>query len=297
LIVPAPLVPGDHVRVISPSGPFDRALVLRGLGWLSSRYDVHFDSGLFARDGYLAGTDARRLAELNTALGDQNARAIFATRGGYGLARIAHAADVGALRDRPKWLVGFSDITALHVEAARVGVASLHAANIAGLGRDDAEGHTDFIRALEHPGELRRFADLKRVRSGNTVGIVTGGNLAVLFGCAAAGRLSLPDQSILLLEDIGEAPYRVDRMLSALLVSGALDRVAGVIVGDFVDAPAGKYGVDVEAVLEERLRELRVPVVSGFPVGHGKRNVPVHFGLNAQIDADAGTVSLGGPPS
>jgi muramoyltetrapeptide carboxypeptidase len=293
VIVPKPLQAGDAVRVISPSGPFDRALVLRGLGWLSSRYRVTFDPGLFERSGYLAGPDARRITELNLALRDRDARAILATRGGYGLTRIAHAADVGALREDPKWLVGFSDITALHVEASRVGIGSLHAANVAGLGRGDTATRAEFITALERPDAPRRFTGLRCLRGGTATGAVFGGNLTVLFACAAAGRLVVKPESILLIEDVGEAPYRIDRMLSALLASGTLDGVTGVLVGDFVDAPPGKYGVSVDDVLAERLGALGVPVVSGFPVGHGRANVPVHLGLPAEIDANAGAVRLG----
>jgi len=267
--------------------------VLRGLGWLSSRYRVEFDSGLFARSGFLAGTDARRLSELNLALRDREARAILATRGGYGLTRIAHAADVGALRANPKWLVGFSDFTALHVEATRAGVGSIHAANVAGLGRGDAAARAEFVNALECPDAPRRYTGLRCLRSGAATGPIVGGNLAVLFGCAAAGRLTIASGSVLLIEDVGEAPYRVDRMLSSLTASGALDGVTAVVAGDFVDAPPGKYGVPVEDVLSERLSALGVPVVAGFPVGHGRHNVPIHLGLPAEIDGTAGTVRLG----
>lgn len=293
MIVPRSLEPGDCVRVVAPSGPFDRALVLRGLGWLSSRYRLRFDRGIFERSGYLAGTDERRLSELNAAVRDPEARAILATRGGYGLTRIAHAADLGALRADPKWLVGFSDITALHVEAGRAGVASIHGANVASLGRGDAAARSAFVTALEKPDAPRLFSGLRCLRGGKTTGRVFGGNLTVLFACAAAGRLAVELGTILLIEDVGEAPYRVDRMLSALLASGKLDRVAGVIAGDFVDAPAGKYGVDIDAVLHERLCALGVPVVTGFPVGHGRHNVPVHLGMPAKVDADAGMVRLG----
>jgi muramoyltetrapeptide carboxypeptidase len=123
---------------------------------------------------------------------------------------------------------------------------------------------------------------------------VTGGNLTVLFACAAAGRLCIPRGSLLLLEDVGEAPYRVDRMLSALLVSGALDGVAGVILGSFIDAPPGRYGVAVEDVLRERLEPLAVPVVAGFPSGHGVLNESVHLGLPARVDGSLGTLDFSG---
>jgi muramoyltetrapeptide carboxypeptidase len=96
-----------------------------------------------------------------------------------------------------------------------------------------------------------------------------------------------------MLEDVGEAPYRVDRMLSALLSSGLLDRMAGVIVGDFSDAAAGRYGIAIDEVLRERLDPLCVPVVARFPVGHARSNVPVHLGMNAEVDANRGVVRLG----
>jgi muramoyltetrapeptide carboxypeptidase len=296
LIVPRALRPGDRVHVVAPSGPFDRTLVLRGLGWLRDRYDVVFGSGLFRRDGFLAGSDSRRLEELRGAFDDRAAQAVVAARGGYGLTRIAHALGGCAFREEPKWVVGFSDITALHVEAQRAGVASLHAHNLSGLGRGDDRGRAEWLRALEHPREHRAFKGLTPWRPGTARGPIAGGNLTVLFTCAAAGRLSLPDGAVLLLEDVSEAPYRVDRMLSALLASGALDRVSAVLVGDFTDSPAGRHGVPVEAVLRERLEPLAVPVLAGFPAGHGRRNVPVHLGLPAHLDATMGMVTFGDPP-
>src|SRR5690606_10273531 len=135
---PPPLRPGDRVRIIAPSGPFDRALLLRGAGWLAERYRVEFDGGIFSRQGFLAGSDARRLGELDAALRTPELGAVISARGGYGLSRIVYQADLAALRRYPKWIVGFSDVTALHLEASRVGVMSMHAHNAAGLGRADA---------------------------------------------------------------------------------------------------------------------------------------------------------------
>ncbi|MET0793976.1 MAG: LD-carboxypeptidase, partial [Polyangiaceae bacterium] len=212
-VIPAPLQKGSRLRVIAPSGPFDRSLVLRGMGWLGARYRVEFDWSIFERTGFLAGSDARRLDELNRALGDPNLDAIVAARGGYGLTRIAHLADYGAFLRHPKWIVGFSDVTALHVEAASLGIASIHGPNAAALGRSDDWTRQRFIRALESPTAGTVHEGLSTLRAGVARGCLAGGNLSLLFTCQATGRLKLPPGAILLIEDVTEASYRVDRML------------------------------------------------------------------------------------
>lgn len=290
-VIPAPLQKGSRVRVIAPSGPFDRTLVLRGMAWLGQRYRVEFDWSIFERNGFLAGSDARRLDELNAALNDPTLGAIVAGRGGYGLTRIAHLADYGALRRAPKWIVGFSDITALHVEATALGIASLHGPNAAALGRSDDWTHRRFLAALERPSEPLGFEGLSARRSGSASGLLVGGNLSLLYACQAAGRLRLPEHCILALEDVTESSYRVDRMLSALLASGALDRVAGVVIGDFTDCPDA-HRVSVQQVLDERLGVLGVPVLAGLPFGHDRYNAFVPLGAYAELDATTGRLTL-----
>jgi muramoyltetrapeptide carboxypeptidase len=294
-IVPPPLRPGARVAVIAPSSPFDRALVLRGMGWLAERYRLSFDRDLFDRKGYLAGSDERRLSELDARLRDPDLGAVIVARGGYGLGRIAHRADWAALRRAPKWLVGFSDATVLHVEALRVGVASLHAHNTAGLGRGDSRRRERLRDALEAPESVRSVGGLVAWAPGTARGPLVGGNLTVLFTCLASGRLRFPPGAVLVIEDVTEQAYRVDRMLTALLVSGALDRIAGVVVGDFTDCPPSR-GVTVEEVLRERLLSLRVPVAAGLPFGHHEENEPFVIGAPATLDANAGTLRTGRGP-
>jgi len=292
VVIPAPLERGSRVRVIAPSSPFDRTLVLRGMGWLAERYRVEFEWSMFERSGFLAGNDERRLAELNRALVDPTLSAIIAARGGYGLTRIAHRADSGALRRHPKWLIGFSDLTALHVEAAAVAVASMHGPNAAGLGRSDAWTRSRFIRALEAPHARVHYRGLQSVAPGRAEGRLAGGNLTLLFSCQAAGRLRLPAGALLLLEDVTESSYRIDRMLSALIASGALDRVRGVVLGDFTDCPAGPYRVPVEHVLRDCLLPLGVPIVSGLQFGHDRHNEFIPLGAPAVLDSDAGSLEI-----
>jgi muramoyltetrapeptide carboxypeptidase len=283
---PPPLRPGARVRVVAPSSPFDHALVRRGMAWLGERYRVEFDPRIFGPPGLFAGSDERRLAELNAALCDPALAAVVAARGGYGLTRIVHAIDIAALEAAPKWIVGFSDITALHLEATRAGVVSLNAHNAAGLGRGWTPRREEWRRALEEPLAPRRFGALEAWRSGSAEGPLVGGNLTLLFVAQASGRLALPDGAIVLLEDVGEPSYRVDRMLTALLVSGALDRAAGCVVGSFTDCSPGRHGIEVHDVLRERLLRLGVPVYAGLPVGHGRDNSPLPLGAPARLGDD-----------
>jgi muramoyltetrapeptide carboxypeptidase len=247
---------------------------------------------LFARDGYLAGSDRRRITELQKAL-DSDVQAVVAARGGYGLARIASLVDWRVVMRRPKWLVGFSDFTVLHAESWRRGLATVHAPMVCSLGRATTTARRQWLDTLEDPMSERRWEGLARWSGGRAVGTLVGGNLAILHSMAAAGRLRLPKGAVVLLEDIGERPYRVDRMLTDLMAGGHLRRAAGVIVGDFTDCAAGPDGRTVEQVLRERLGVLGVPVAAGFPIGHGKRNDAVVFGHRARLDARRGVCAIG----
>ncbi len=293
MLLPPPLRPGDRLRLVAPSSPFDRTLVYRGLSFLRTRYRVPHAAAAFQRDGFLAGNDALRLAELQHALDDPGAAAVVAARGGYGLTRLVDQIDLSGLLRHPKWLIGFSDFTALHVEAARAGIATMHAHNVAGLGRGDARARNEWTFALENPTQPRVVGDLEVWRSGDAAGPLFGGNLTLLCTCAAAGRLQPPDGAVWFLEDVTETSYRIDRMLSALMTSGALRSAAAVLVGDFTDCSAGLYGVPARSVLQERLSTLGVPVRAGIRAGHGRFNLPLCLGATARIDGS--TLHLGGP--
>lgn len=292
MIRPPALKPGDRVAVIAPSGPFEPALGWRGLGWLAHRYRVVFSRNIFRPDGYLAGSRQRRAEELSLALADPNTRAVVAMRGGYGLHQIAHLPDWSAFASSPKWIVGFSDITALHVETARAGIMSMHAPMVALLGRGCHVDRCRWLEALETPAQARQWTDLDVMHRGAASGTLFGGNLTVLHACAVTGRLHVPQDSILFLEDVTERPYRIDRMLTTLLVGGHFKNVRGVALGQFTDCQPGADGVRVERVLRDVLSELNVPVISGLPIGHGLRNEPIIIGARATIDADGAAASL-----
>jgi muramoyltetrapeptide carboxypeptidase len=294
-VIPPALRPGATVRVIAPASPFDRTLALCGIAFLGERYRVQFDWRMFEKDGFLAGSDKRRHAELAQAIAAPEVSAVIAARGGYGITRIANDVDFGALRRAPKWLVGFSDVTALHLEAQAVGVASLHAHHVAGLGRGDAHARAHWLDALEAPLAPRTLTG-QVLRAGKARGPLVGGNLTVLFTCAVTGRLRLPPGAILALEDVTEVSYRIDRMLSALRVGGHLRGISGVALGSFTDCPPGQHGVTVEQVLARELASWGVPVVTGLPFGHDLPNQPLLLGAEAELDAEAGCLRMGQLP-
>lgn len=286
ILFPPPLRPGDTIAVVAPSSPFEHVLGWRGLGFLAERYRLRFDRrALFARRGYLAGDDAGRREALASALSDPGVAAVLAARGGYGANRFAHELDFAALRDRPRWIIGFSDVTALHVEASRAGVASLHASHLTTLGRSDARARAGLVDALEAPLRTRAFEGLAAVVPGRAEGPLFGGNLTMLHACAAAGRLAVPAGAILFLEDVTERPYRIDRMLTTLAVGGHLSRAAGFLVGEFTQCDPGSDRVTAAEVIRERLATFRVPVAAGAPIGHGLVNEPVVVGAPTLLDA------------
>jgi muramoyltetrapeptide carboxypeptidase len=292
ILIPPPLARGDRIVAIAPSSPFEHAPVLRGLGWLAERFDVRYRRSMLERAGYLAGSDERRAAELAEALVDPSVRLVIAARGGYGALRFAHRLPWAELRRSPKWICGFSDVTALHVEASRVGVATLHGPHLGALGRSDARARGSFLDACAAPAIRRAWNDLAPIAAGRASGPLFGGNLTVLHACAAAGRLVVPDRAIVVLEDVTERPYRIDRMLTTLRTGGFFDRAGGFVLGDFTSCEPGSDGVSVRDVVAAGLVPIGAPVAGGLPIGHEVRNDPIVLGLEAELDVSAERAAL-----
>ncbi len=245
---------------------------------IAARYDV-IDCGGVA-DG--AVDDARRLAGLRRALVEEDVRAVFCARGGYGLLRVAANIPEGP----PRAVVGFSDVTVLHAALWRRGVVSVHGPNVTTLGRlEDADSDALFA-LLENPVAPPPIAGLRMIAPGVARGPLVGGNLAMLSHLI--GTPLWPDLrgAVVFLEDVNEEPYRVDRMLTHLRLAGALEGVAGIACGEFFACG------DAEAVLAERLGELGVPVVAGIPTGHGTRNRALPHGACVALDAEAGILTF-----
>lgn len=281
---PASLGPGSIVAVVAPASPFDREELFRGLAWLRTRYRLTLSSSILTRSGYLAGDDARRAAELARAMRDPAVEAIVCARGGYGTMRILDALPWESFTARPKWFTGFSDVTALHLEALGRGICSLHATNVTGLGRTvSALERLSLIDALE--GRLSpSWERLEVLHPGPPArGPVVGGNLALVVAMAAGGRFVVPEGAIVLLEDVAERPYRVDRMLTSLRLGKHFARASAVVFGGFTQCEPAGDRVTVLDVLRERTADLAIPVVAGAPFGHGSPNRAFVLGATATL--------------
>ncbi|MFC8425599.1 LD-carboxypeptidase [Streptomyces sp. NPDC057236] len=298
---PARLAPGARVAVVAPSGPVPEERLQAGLdvlrGWdldpVAGRHVLDRHDGF----GYLAGGDADRAADLQSAWCDPAVDAVICARGGYGVQRMVDLLDWEAMRAAgPKVFVGFSDITALHEAfAVRLGLVTLHGPMAAGI---------DFVKSARAQEHLRATLlapeTVRTIRSDGTALVPGRARGTTLGGCLSllAADLGTPHArpsargGLLCLEDVGEETYRLDRYLTQLLRAGWLDGVSGLLLGSW----AGCEPYDgVWALLADRLGGLGVPVAEQFGFGHCADALTVPFGVAAELDADAGTLTLDEP--
>jgi muramoyltetrapeptide carboxypeptidase len=272
-----------------------RAGFLAGAEILGRRYTLRYDEPIFTADGYLAGSDERRLAELAIALADPDARAIVMARGGYGLLRLLPFVNPAALRTAARPIVGFSDGTALLAQAARAGLTSVHGPVVTQLANLPAEDHAALFRLLEEPAPGVVLASLEQIVPGRARGPLLGGNLEVFSRLLGTPFLPDLDGAILFIEDLGERPYRIDRLITHLDLAGVFGALAGVIIGDFSAClepePTRASSPRVEDVLLERLGRLAIPVVRGALIGHGTRNQALPYGALCELDTRYGTLT------
>jgi muramoyltetrapeptide carboxypeptidase len=286
---PTALRPKDTVCVVAPAGPFDKESFEAGLAVLSARYTVRFDEGIFGKKRYLAGDDDRRRRELQDALADDEVRAVFAARGGYGSMRLLPELPLANLPQKP--LVGFSDITALHLALQAVGRVSFHAPVLTQLGRLGADTHQLLFSLLEEPAPVPALSG-KSVVKGLAEGPLIGGNLSVLTRLLGTPYMPSLRGAVLLLEDVTERPYRLDRMWTHLRLAGAFRELAGIALGDFTECEEKGADYTSATVLAELAAATGLPCVSDLPIGHGLRNVPVPLGVRVRLDAERGSLKF-----
>lgn len=303
---PRPLRPGDVIRFVAPAsaGEIDGVRLAKAL-FESKGFKVVVPEGIDRKQGSFAGSDDERVAELNEALRDPDARAVFAIRGGYGLTRILDRVDYEALRQHPKIIVGYSDLTALHLAiGAKCRLVTFHGPMPLSNLKDESGDHKYAAYLFWNLIRNGRYADDPGIAlmipapspieapvaltPGKATGRLTGGNLSLIAATVGTPYQIETKGRIVFLEDTKEAAYRVDRMLCQLRLAGLLEAPAGVVLGAF----DGADDAELAQVFRDYFAGRPYPVVTGFPVGHIPHNAVLPYGVPAELNAAAGTLRL-----
>ena len=294
-IRPPRLRPGDTIGVVAPAGPFERKLFSQGLSTLEAMgFQIRVPKEIFEKTGYLAGDDAHRAQLVNRLFKDPAIHAIVCARGGFGSLRILPRLDFDAIRENPKIFMGFSDITALLTAITTLGgLVSFHGPVVTTLANALKNTRDALSAAILSDAPLQvQSANGVVIRAGRAQGPVIGGNLTTLCHLLGTPFEARFKNHILLLEDRGEALYRIDRMLFQMKLAGCFEGIAGLVLGSFEGC--GSLD-DVFQVFEEHFKDIPVPILAGFDVGHGEQNLTIPIGLDATLDADRHMLSFDEP--
>ena len=285
-LIPPRLMPGDTVGIVAPAGPFDPEKFMKGKAVLESMgFQTFFDESIFHKYGFLAGTDIQRADQVNRLFADPDVQAVVCARGGYGSMRILPFLDFETIQENPKIFIGYSDISALlSVLHDRCGLVTFHGPVVTTL----ANAAQETIAAMRTVLTSNTILELKPekgivIKPGAALGTVAGGNLTTL--CHLVGTPYTPsfNGKILLLEDLGEAPYRIDRMLTQMELAGCFEGLKGLVLGSFEECGQPD---EIFRIVQEIFRDVDIPILSGFEIGHRGINITIPIGLGATLDAD-----------
>jgi muramoyltetrapeptide carboxypeptidase len=294
-IKPRCLMPGDTVGIAAPAGPFDPTKFMKGKAVLESMgFRTFFDEGIFQKHGFFAGTDVQRADQVNRLFADPAVQAVICARGGYGSMRILRFLDFKIIQNNPKIFVGFSDISVLlFILHARCSLVTFHGPVVTTLANTDEQTIAAMLKVMT----ADKIFDLKpekgiALKPGVCSGVVVGGNLTTL--CHLAGTPYTPNFNgkILFLEDRGEAPYRIDRMLTQMKLAGCFEGLKGLFLGSF--EACGKLD-DIFRIVQEVFNDVNIPILSGFEIGHARVNITIPIGLRATLDADRQILTFSEP--
>lgn len=305
LVKPNRLKKGDLIGIISPaSSPDDLTRIEKGVQYLESLgYKTEVGKNVGKYYGYLAGTNEERLEDLHYMFGKKEVKAVICVRGGYGSPRLLPHINFNLIKKNPKIFVGYSDITSLQMaflkKANLVTFAGpMLAVDLYNEVNPYAEEY--FWRALTSPKKIGKIRmpeneELKIIHQGKAEGPIIGGNLTLFASLFGTGLLPKAKNSILLLEDIGEVAYRVDRYLVQFVLAGIFEKINGLVLGHFTDCEETdptKKTLTLDEVLDGYLNNLMIPTVSNFSHGHIKNIVTIPFGINVKLNADKGFIEL-----
>lgn len=292
---PVCLRPGDTIGIAAPASPFNMESFNEGIKIIEALgFNVNTPENVFRKDGYLAGSDTERAKSLMQLFEDDTVSAIFCARGGFGSMKLLPLLDFGAIADNPKIFLGFSDITALSLAIyQQCGMATFHGPLVTTLGKGSEATIAALKTAISSNTPLILTPSKPLVlHPGKASGPVIGGNLTVLTHLLGTPYEPSFQGHILFLEDRGEAPYRIDRILSQFRLAGHLDGVTGLMLGTFHDCgnPEEIYNIVAEA-----FQSSQIPILAGFDLGHGPENLTIPVGLRAKLDTENGNLQFEEP--
>jgi muramoyltetrapeptide carboxypeptidase len=283
-IKPPRLEKGDRIGIVAPAGPVLQDEIQPGLDFLESLgFEPVCSPHLYDQKGYLAGEDKARVKDLHAMFREKKIKAVLCARGGYGTQRVLQKLDYGLFSRNPKIFVGYSDITALLFALfKKSGLITLHGPVLRDLLKGEGRNAALLLKLMTSE-ELTtvNFSSGTAVKEGRAEGVVLGGNLSLI--CHLVGTPFLPSfkGKLLFIEEKGEPLYRIDRMLTHLLLSGELEKCAGLMVGTLEECGDPSSVIDL---IKERCSRLNMPILSGLPVGHGEHNVALPIGVRAVLD-------------
>ncbi|MCH8979661.1 MAG: LD-carboxypeptidase [Armatimonadetes bacterium] len=299
MLKPAALKPGDQVRVVTPASPLDDSQIADGVALLESEgYRVTLAPRVFDRDGYLAGPDEGRADDLMAAFEDANVACVMCSRGGYGSARLFPFLDLDVMAKSGKMFCGFSDVTTLHLALNRRGLVTMHTPMLITLSVERESWVIESFKNLlrGHAAAPKGTKKADTLVTGTAEGPLTGGCLCLLTDSLATPDALDAEGKILLIEDVGADPHRVDAMLTHLINAGVLQSAAGIAFGEMTRTDEiGEEKGDVwpwRKIVQDRVAPLGIPAVIDFPFGHMKTMLSVPMGVRARLDADAGTLEI-----
>lgn len=295
-MIPSFLRAGDNIHIVSPSGAIQPGFI-DGATKLLSSWGLKVTEGKYARTEYgrFSGTKDERVADLQQALDDPNVKAILCSRGGYGLAQIIDKIDFSSFAKSPKWLIGFSDITILHNSITALGIASMHGIMTKYLTElpEESDQITSFKNLLFGTPSNFSIKPEAENRLGQAEGKLIGGNLSVMMGMRSTPFDLDFNNNILFIEDVGEKPYQIDRMMQSLRLSGVLKQISGLVVGQFSDYDEDPLMMQsVAEIILAAVSEYDYPVCFNFPAGHVDYNLSFVLGEQAELFVETDKVHL-----
>jgi muramoyltetrapeptide carboxypeptidase len=289
MIIPPFVKPGDRIRIVAPAGKVQKDKVLPGIELLQEEgFEVMIGKHVFNHQFQYSGTDQQRAADLQEAINDPETKAIICARGGYGTVRLLEKLNFSPLLRNPKWLVGFSDITVLHSVLNKLGIASIHGA-MPGFFLENKKPTRSFFSLMDllKSGKSQLEAgDHPLNRKGKCSGELVGGNLSLIYSLQGTPWQLNTAGKILLIEDLSEYFYHLDRMVQNLRLAGQLKNLAGLVVGGFTEMKDNEspYGKSAYEIIREAVEDYRFPVCFDFPVGHIPKNRSLMLGASYQLE-------------